>query len=77
MGIVISFFEMLLFCVFVVFVAFLIVWGFTRILGEQIDANVYKWGKVLVGLICFIAFLVWIGGVLGMGVSFPHYFPRS
>jgi hypothetical protein len=42
-------------------------------MGWSIDANVYKFGKIIVGLLCLIAIVVWIASVLGLGVGFPHF----
>jgi hypothetical protein len=74
-GIIIGFFQMALYCAVIIFVAFLFVWGLKYFLGVDLDANVYKWGKIVVGLLCFIAFLMWLFSVLGLGGGLPNYFP--
>jgi hypothetical protein len=74
-GIVVGFFQMALYCAVIIFVAFLFVWGLKYFLGVDLDANVYKWGKIVVGLLCFIAFLIWLFSVLGLGGGLPNYFP--
>lgn len=74
-AIVIGFFEMALYCAIIIFVAFLFIWGLQYFLGVTLDANVYKWGKIVVGLLCFIAFLMWLFSVLGLGGGLPSYFP--
>lgn len=74
-GIVIGFFQMALYCAVIIFVAFLFVWGLKYFLNVDLDANVYKWGKIVVGLLCFIAFLMWLFSVLGLGGGLPNYFP--
>lgn len=76
-GIVIGFFEMALYCAIVIFIAYLFVWGLQFFLGIGIDGNVLKWGKVIVGLLCFLAFLTWLFSVLGLGGGFPHFFPHG
>jgi uncharacterized membrane protein (DUF485 family) len=73
MGILISFLELLLYIAIIIFVAYCIVWLITSFMGWSIDANVYKFGKIIVGLLCLIAIVVWIASVLGLGVGFPHF----
>jgi hypothetical protein len=72
MSILISFLYLLLYLAVVILIAYAIVWLITSFMGWSIDGNVYKWGKVVVGLICLIAIVVWIAGVLGMGGGLPH-----
>lgn len=74
MGILINFANLLLYCAIVVFVAYCLVWAFQMIFEKPIDANVYKWGKIIVGLLCLIAVLVFLAGLLGYGSGFPNYF---
>jgi hypothetical protein len=73
MGILISFAELLLYIAVVVFVAYGLVWLFTWFTGRGIDANVYKWGQVIVGLLCIIAVLIWLSGLIGMSSGLPHF----
>jgi hypothetical protein len=73
MGIVISFLELLLYCAIVIFIAYALVWVFTWFTGKGIDANVYKFGQIIVALICFIAVAVWLSGLLGGPVGLPHF----
>lgn len=73
-AIVLSFFDTMLFCAIIVFCAFLFVWALNRFVGITFDGEVMKWGRIVIGLICFIAFLRWLFAVLGM-VAYPHYFP--
>ena len=73
MGILISFLELLLYLAIVILIAFAIKWVITGFMGWSIDANVYKWAQIVVGLICLIAIVVWLAGVLGGGVSLPHF----
>ncbi len=76
-GILIGFLNVVLFCAIVIFIAFIIVWLLNYLLGIVIDANVMKWGKVIVALICAIAILTWLFSVLGVGtggVGFNQHF---
>lgn len=74
-GILISFLYLLLYIAGICLVAYAIVWLITGFLGWSIDANVYKWGQIFVGLLIVIAIAVWILSVLGLGGS-PVYFPH-
>ena len=69
MNILISFLELLLYIAVIVFVAFCIVWLIRGFMGWAIDANVYKWGQIIVGLLCIIAIVTWLAGVLTVHVS--------
>jgi hypothetical protein len=73
MGILISFLNLLLYLAIIIFVAYVIVWLIRGFMGWQIDANVYKFGQIIVGLLCIIAIVVWLSGVLGGGVGLPHF----
>ena len=73
MAILISFLNLLLYIAIIIFIAFVIVWVIQSFMGWSIDANVMKWGKVIVGLLCLIAVVIWLASVLG-GASFPHVF---
>lgn len=72
-GILLGFLQMLLYCAVVIFIAFAIAWAWQTFIGP-IDANVYKWGKVIIGLLCLIAFVAWLLSLLGLGGGL-HYFP--
>lgn len=73
MGILISFLNLLLYISIIIFIAFVIVWVIQSFMGWSIDANVMKWGKVIVGLLCLIAVVMWLAGVLGGGPGLPHF----
>ena len=73
MGLLISFVSLLLYIAVVILIAFAIVWLIQGFMGWTIDANVYKWGKVVVGLLCVLAILVWLSGVLGLGGGLPLF----
>jgi uncharacterized membrane protein (DUF485 family) len=74
MAILISFLNLLLYIAIVVLIAFVIRWVITSLLGWSLDANIEKWGRVIVVLICVIAIVIWLSGVLGGGVGLPHFF---
>ena len=74
MGILISFLNLLLYIAIIIFIAYAIVWVIQGFMGWTIDANVYKFGQIIVGLLCLIAVVVWLTGVLGGGVGLPHFF---
>jgi hypothetical protein len=73
-GILVGFLQALLYCVIVIIVACAFVWGM-RVIGIGIDAAVYKWGKIAIGLICLIIMLTWLLGALGLlgGAAGPHF----
>jgi len=73
MSILISFFELLLYIAIIVFVAFAIRWAITSIFGWSLDADVEKWGRIIVGLLCLIAVIVWLASIFGLGGGFPHF----
>ena len=74
MAILVSFLNLLLYLAIVIFIAYALVWVFTWFTGRPIDANVYKFGQIIVGLICLIAIVVWLSGVLGLGgPGLPHF----
>jgi hypothetical protein len=73
MSILISFLNLLLYIAIIVFIAFVIVWVITSFMGWSIDANVYKWGQIIVGLLCLIAVVTWLAGLLGAGPGLPHF----
>jgi hypothetical protein len=73
MNLLISFLELLLYLAIVILIAYAIKWVITGFMGWSIDANVYKWAQVVVGLICLIAIVVWLAGVFGGGVGLPHF----
>jgi hypothetical protein len=73
MGILLSFLELLLYLAIIIFVAYAIKWLITGFLGWPIDANIYKWGQIIVGLLCIIAIVAWLVSALGGGVGLPHF----
>jgi hypothetical protein len=75
-GVLLSFLYLLLYIAGVCIVAYAIVWLITSFLGWSIDANVYKWGQIFVGLLIVIAIVAWILSVVGIGGG-PLYFPTG
>ena len=73
MSILISFLNLLLYIAIILLVAYIILWVVQGWFGIAIDANVLKFAKIVVGLICLIAIVIWLASVLG-GASFPHIF---
>ena len=76
MPILISFLDLLLYLAIIILVAYAIRWVITGFLGWPIDPNVYKWAQIIVGLLCIIAIVVWLSGVIGGGVGLPHFWVR-
>jgi hypothetical protein len=75
MGILISFLNLLLYLAIVLLIAYIMLWVVRDWFSIAIDANVLKFAKIVVGLICLIAIVVWLSGVLGGGYALPHLFP--
>lgn len=71
MGLLLSFLNLLLYLALILLVAFGIKWAIEKFMGWSIDADVLKWAKAVVGLICLIAIVAWIGGLLGYGTAPP------
>jgi hypothetical protein len=75
-AILLSFLYLLLYIAGICIVAYAIVWLIKGFLGWSIDANVYKWGQIFVGLLIIIAIVAWILSVVGVGGG-PIYFPHG
>lgn len=73
MSILISFLNLLLYLAIVIFVALAIKWVITGFMGWSIPADLLKYAQIIVGLICLIAIVVWLAGVLGAGPGLPHF----
>jgi hypothetical protein len=73
MSILISFLNLLLYIAIILFIAYIILWVIQGWFGIAIEANVLKFAKIIVGLICLIAIVVWISGVLGHGGGLPRF----
>jgi hypothetical protein len=73
--ILVSFLYLLLKIAIVILVAYAIEWTLRSFIGIQIDGNVYKWGKIVVGLICVVLVVAWLLGALGVYATSPRLFP--
>jgi hypothetical protein len=73
MSILISFLNLLLYLAVIILIAYAIRWLITGFLGWPIDPMVYKWAQIIVGLLCIIAIVVWVAGVVGGGPGLPHF----
>jgi len=73
MNILISFLNLLLYIAIIILIAFGIRWVLVSFMNVTIDANVEKWARVVVGLLCLIAVVVWLAGVLGGGAGLPLF----
>jgi hypothetical protein len=73
MAILISFLNLMLYIAIICLCAYVIVWVITGMFGWAIPANVYKFGQIIVALLCLIAIVVWLSGVLGGGPGLPHF----
>ena len=73
MSILISFLNLLLYIAIIILIAFLIRWVITGLFNWSIDAEVEKWARIVVGLLCVIAIVVWVAGVLGGGPGLPLF----
>jgi hypothetical protein len=67
MAILLSFLNLCLYIAIICLIAYVIVWVIQGFFGWSIDPNVYKFGQIVVALLCLIAIVMWLGGVLGMG----------
>jgi len=74
MSLLISFLNLLLYIAIILLIAYIILWVVRDWFGIAIDGNVLKFGKIVVALICLIAIVVWIAGVVGGGPSLPSIF---
>jgi hypothetical protein len=73
MSILLSFLSLCLYIAIICLIAYVIVWVITGFFGWSIDPNVYKFGQIVVALLCLIAIVTWLAGVLGMGAGLPHF----
>jgi hypothetical protein len=73
MGILLSFLNLLLYLAIIIIIAYALVWVVQGFMGWTIDPMVYKWGQIIVGLLCLIAIVAWLTGVLGGGPGLPHF----
>lgn len=75
-AVLLGFLNVALTCAIIIFIAFVIVWVL-RWMGVGIDAMVYKWGQIIVGLLCLIVIVGWLLSLLGGGPGYgPHFLWR-
>jgi hypothetical protein len=70
MNLLISFLFLLLYIAIILVIAYVILWVVRDWFQVAIDPMVMKFAKIIVGLICLIAVVIWIAGALGH-TSFP------
>jgi len=70
-GILVGLLYVLLYCAVIILVAFAIRWVVVYALGS-IDANIDKWGRIVVGLFCVIVVVSWLLSLLGLA-QFPFH----
>lgn len=76
-SILLGFLNVCLYCAIIILVAFVIWWVITGIMGLALDANVFKWGKIVVILLCLIVVVSFLLGLLpGVGMSSTPHFLR-
>jgi lysylphosphatidylglycerol synthetase-like protein (DUF2156 family) len=73
MNILLSFLNLLLYIAIILFAAYVILWIVRDWFQVTIDGNVLKFGQIIVALICLIAVVIWLSGVLGGGPGLPHF----
>lgn len=74
MDIVISALYLLLHLAVILFVAFFLRWLITspQVFNMQLDANIEKWGRIIVILLCAIAVALWLSSLFGYGPGLPY-----
>jgi hypothetical protein len=72
-GILISFLNLMLYIAIICLIAYVILWVIQGFFGWAIPANVMKFGQIIVALLCLIAIVVWLSGILGGGAGLPHF----
>jgi len=65
MGLLISFLYLLLHLAIILVIAYGLLWVVRDWFGVVIDPMVYKFCTIIVALLCLIAIVIWIAGVLG------------
>jgi len=75
-AVLLGFLNVCLYCAIVILIAFAIAWAWTTFISP-IDANVYKWGRIVVALLCIIAIVGWLLSLLGGGIGYaPRFLGR-
>lgn len=75
-AILLGFLNVCLYCAIIILVAFVIYWVITSLMGIALDGNVYKWGKIVVALLCLIIVVSWLLGLLSGVSTSPHFLGR-
>lgn len=73
MNILISFLSLLLYIAIILLIAYVILWVVRDWFGVVIDPMVMKFATIVVALICLIAVVIWLSGVLGGGPGLPMF----
>ena len=73
MPLLVSFLNLLLYLAIVLFISYVLLWVVRDWFGWSIDPNVLKFAQIIVGLICLIAIVLWLSGVLGGGPGLPSF----
>ena len=68
-SILIGLLYVLLYIAFIILIAFAIRWVIVFAVGG-IDANIDKWGRIVVGLLCAIVLISWLLSIMGL-IHFP------
>jgi len=68
-AVLLGFLNVCLTCAIIILVAFVILWVLQSLFNLSIDANVLKWGKIVVALLCLIVIIAWLLSILGLGVQ--------
>jgi len=74
-SVLISFLYLMLHIAIIIFVAFVIVWVL-KLMSFTPDADVLKWGKIVVLLLIVIAVVVWAASLIGYGPGLYGPTPR-
>lgn len=71
--ILMSFLSLCLYIAIIVLIAFVILWVVTSptLMNVALDANILRWGRIVVILLCLIAVVAWLLSILG-GSHFPR-----
>lgn len=68
-AVLLGFLNVCLYCAIIILVAFVIVWVLSSVFGITLGAEVMKWGKIVVALLCIIAIVAWLLSLIGGGVG--------
>ena len=74
-AVLLGFLNVCLYCAIIILVAFAIKWVLEQLFGWTLDGDVLKWGKIVVALLCLIAIVAFLLGLLP-SVGSPHVIGR-